>query len=83
MEESKHSSSPIIYKPKPIFRGNRFTFRIYKESSYDFEEMLTHYLKTKKMDYLENVSFEEMENDFKNLKNKNDSDSLKCAFLVC
>jgi len=42
--------------------------------------MLTNYLKTKKIDFLENVSFEEMENDFKNLKNKNDS--LK-TFLVC
>jgi hypothetical protein len=80
MEESAHSSSPIICKPKPVFRGNRFTFRIYKQSTYDFEEMLTYYLKTKKIDFLENVSFEEMENDFKNLKNKNDS--LK-TFLVC
>ena len=80
MEESAHSSSPIICKPKPVFRGNRFTFRIYKQSTYDFEEMLTYYLKTKKIDFLENVTFDEIEKDFKNLKNKNDS--LK-TFLVC
>ena len=83
MEDSSCSSSPKIYKPKPVYRGNRFNFRHFKEPSYDFEEKLYFYLKNKKLDYLNDVSFEEMENDFKNLKNSNNENNSKNLFLLC